>query len=428
MTLILKYRREVLALIAASQIFSSVLFVPIVEDFGGSVFRVLLVLMAVLLFMTNAFSSLSRWPRRALIVTAILSVWMAISLAWTPSLPTGARQMSYIVTILLWMYVLENLIRDENDFVVLCRAISIFGLIIIAFSLYEIQTGNHFFNSAIAADADFDSSLRYRTEGIAWFTFGNPNDLSVHLSVCCFSLIYCVRKSLYSLASYIFYFSLVLYMTFALEARIISGAILLFILLFFVVSRLRRPIVAALLVKGALIGSGLMMALALAVVERAEFLDVSSFVRLQLIWSGIEMAFQTLLLGVGVGGFETEMWARGFVGATYGITNPHNAMARMLAENGVVGLALFGFLLIGPVLALGTARVVNRATGFVAGMVVALPLLFSSGSDPLAASSLQLAIGLLWTGCRFLDGDSTTPARMLNPPGGGGPRSHEVML
>jgi hypothetical protein len=34
-------------------------------------------------------------------------------------------------------------------------------------------------------------------------------------------------------------------------------------------------------------------------------------------------------------------------------------------------------------------------------LATALPFLLSSGSDPLSSSSLQLAIALLWVGCRF---------------------------
>ena len=417
MNLVPIYRRFALGLIAVTQIFSSVLVVPGGEGLGASVFRVLVLLMAIGLFLTVGFSSVSRWPGRSIAVAATLSVWMMVSLAWTPDLLTGIKQTSYLITLLLLIYVIENVVKDREDFTAFCKIISIFGAIITVLSIYESQTGNHFFRSSIQDSADFDMSKLYIQEGIAWFTFDNPNDLTVHLAICFFSLVIWEGKSIISKFLYVAYFLTVLYVCDLLESRIILFSIILFVVVCLAIGKMRRPMAVGLLVKVVLIGSGLMMVLTLALSAQVESLDVSGFIRLQLIWSGIVMFFQTFMLGIGTGGFEAEMWTGGFFGATYGFANPHNALARILAENGIIGIALFGFLLVGPAIAISSARVVNRTTAFVAGMTIAMPLLLSSGSNPLSASSIQFAIALLWVGCRFLDNNTLSdPADAAKQP------------
>lgn len=417
MNLSLTYRRFALALIAVTQIFSSILIVPGGEGSGASVFRVLVLLLAASFFFTVGVSSVSRWPGRAIGVAAALSIWMMMSLAWTPDVLSGIKQTSYLITILFLLYVIENTVKDREDFVYLCKVVSVLGVVIAILSIYESETGNHFFRSSIQDAADFDMSKLYIQDGIAWFTFDNPNDLTVHLALCCFSLVIWENVSIVSKLLYILYFSIVLYVCNLLESRIILFSIILFIVMCLAIGKMRRPVAVGLLTKGVLIGSGLMMLLALVLSAQVEGLDVSGFIRLQLIWSSIVMFFQTYMLGIGTGGFEAEMWTGGFFGATYGFANPHNAMARILAENGIIGIALFGFLLVGPAIALSSARVVNRTTAFVAGMTIAMPLLLSSGSNPLSASSIQFAIALLWVGCRFLDSNTLlVPTDATNQP------------
>jgi O-antigen ligase len=162
----------------------------------------------------------------------------------------------------------------------------------------------------------------------------------------------------------------------------------------------RQASITALLATLASVTGATLVMLSLVFIEEAEFFDVSTFIRLQLISSGVEMAARTFFLGIGVGGFETEMWIRGLVGQTYGIINPHNAIARMLAENGAIGVALYGYLLFGPILTISRAGPNSRVAAFTAAMAVSLPLLLSAGSDPMSSSSLQLAIAFVWISCR----------------------------
>lgn len=401
MTLALKPGRAILLLIAVTQIFSPVWFVPGAEEYGLSMFRVVLLLTTGVLVITTGFRRVSLWPRRALIAGTLLAAWMLGSLLWSPELQEGVRQLSYVAVIVMLIYVVETLTRNANDFLWFSRVIVWLGVGIVLFSLYELQTGEHLFRSSLQEIAEMDRSMSYITENQAWFTFGNPNDLAVHLAFCGFVYAMMFNRTSVQNVLIFSFFAVVIYISNELDARIVIISLLVFAGLSGVASLQRQMLANAYLTGLALLSGFLLLVMALMFVDRAEFLDVSTFIRLKLVASSIEMALRTLLVGIGAGAFESEMWFSGFVGETYGIVNPHNAMGRMLAENGALGLALLGYLLLGPVIALGRSGRSTRFSAFVAGASVGLLLLFSVGSDPLSSSSLQLAIAFMWVACRF---------------------------
>lgn len=401
MTTILNTRQLILALIAATQIFSPVLFVPGAENIGGSVFRLVLILTAGVLALKEGFRPISFWPRRALSAGMLLAAWMMISLMWTPDLQAGIKQIIYLAAVLMLIYVLDALIRSKHELIMFARTIWILGIVVSLLAFYELRSGNHFFRSAMQNVAESDRSLNYISENQAWFTFGNPNDLSVHIILSCFISGLLFGRSIPRNILVFGFWVFAIYLAIELDARITLVALAAFAGVGCIALLQRKTSATALFVgMTILVGAGTLV-FGLIFIDRAEFLDVSTFVRLKLVASAAEMASQTFFLGIGSGGFESEMWFGGFIGSTYGIVNPHNGIGRILAENGILGLSLFGFLLFGPVIALGRSVRTTQLSAFVAGMMLGLPLLFSVGSDPLSASSLQLAIALLWVACRF---------------------------
>jgi O-antigen ligase len=311
------------------------------------------------------------------------------------------KHISYFLTIAMIVYVLSNLINTYSDFRNFCGIISIFGLIIIFIAYYEITSGVHFFRSSLQDTSELDRSLSYITENQAWFTFGNPNDLSVHVVVCLFATVAFSRSIFYTA----FYFFTVLYLVQFLDSRILVVSLVIFALVFCAMVVQKTPKSAINITIVSLIGGLSGLVTILVFIDRVEFLDISSFIRLQLVSSALDMAKHTLLIGIGAGGFETEMWQGGYLGRTTGIVNPHNGFARILAENGIVGLALFLCLLFGPLIAMRRASSLNILLVAISSSVVVLPLLLSVGSDPLSSSSLQLAIAFLWVGARFATND-----------------------
>jgi hypothetical protein len=403
MTDIVKMRRPLLALIAVSQVFSSVLFVPGGESLGLSVFRLVLLLAGIALGISAGMRNVGFWPRRILALGTLLAGWMAISLIWSPDIPAGVRQLSYLLTTMLLLYVVESIVTDRRDFLYIAKVMAWSCGVILLLSFYELQSGVHFFRAALQDLAESDLSMSYIAQDQAWFTFGNPNDLAVHLAMTLFFAALFIGRSGPATIVVIVLAAGVAYLADALDARITIIAIAIFLAMYGAGAIAKRGLTLALLVIAAIVTSAALLGLGLALMDRAEFLDVSTFIRLQLISSGMQMMAETFFVGIGAGGFEFEMWASGFVGRTYGIVNPHNGLIRMAAENGIVGLTILSFILIGPVVALCRTARTGRLAAFVASVTVAFLLLFSVGSDPLSSSSLQLALALLWVACRLMD-------------------------
>lgn len=395
MNLLLRFRAQLLILIAATQIFSSLLFVPGTEAFGGSLYRVLLVLVAGLLLITRGVHHVRPTTRHVLAAGLLLTVWMLLSLTWSEDVGGGVRQISYVVTAILLVYVLDNLVRTPKDFGTLALTIIALGVGIIAFAFYELETGNHFPSALLTVD-DYDSSLSYMTENLAWFTFGNPNDLAVHIVICAFVAAIYLGGSLWRIAPILLFVGIGMYLSDILHARLVLVAGLVFLAVYLTCFLHNRAAFGALAASGASLVGAVLVGAALIMGARAEFIDTSTFIRLELLTSAIEISARSLMVGIGTGGFETHLVWGGFVGRTYGVLSPHNAFGRIFAENGIIGLGLFTYMLFGPLFLLGRSTHTTKLTAFVGASTVALPLLLSSGSDPLSSSSLGFFIALIW--------------------------------
>lgn len=389
-----------LSLIAATQIFSPVFFVPGVEGLGASVFRVVLILICAGLVLVVGFDRLTRPVRRALVAGTLLMAWMTISLIWTNDVRSGFRQISYVATTLLLLYSIDLLATSREAFQAFAKTIAGAGAGVLVFSLYELWTGNHLFPSSLQEAVNFDPRLSYILQDQAWFTFGNPNDLAVHLVFCCFVLTLCLHRTVLGLASGFFFWVGASYMADKLDARIALMALLVFGATYLAARYSKQARTGIIIAGGAFAGAILVLAILLWLGD-AFYLDLSTFIRLQLVRSGFAMVADSALLGVGVGGFETEMAFGGYAHSTYGFINPHSALTRMLAENGIIGLALFAFLLCGPLIYVREVGQSTNITAFVAATTASLPLLYSAGSDPLASSSLQLALAMVWVASGF---------------------------
>ena len=387
--------------IAVLQIFSPVLFVPGGEAIGISAFRFLIVIIATFLYLKYGLRSTDKTIKNALSVTAVLVIWMLISIFWSNDSILGIKHVSYFITIMILMFVFDVLIKYEFEYMNFCRLLSALGILIIFVAIYEITTGVHFFRSSLQDRSELDRSLSYIIDNQAWFTFGNPNDLSVHVVVCVLATIAFSRSIAYTM--FVFFTSF--YLIWFLDSRILAVSLVIFALVFLAMLVKKTTRAAINIAAASLTGGLLGFAAILVFIDRVEFLDVSSFIRLQLVASAFDMAKQTLLVGIGVGGFEAEMWQGGYQARTAGIVNPHNGFGRILAENGVVGLVLFLYLIFGPLIAMRRARSSNILLIAISSSVVVLPLLLSVGSDPLSSTSLQLAIAFLWVGARFATND-----------------------
>lgn len=393
-------KRFFIILLVSLQVFSSVFFVPGIEDYGGSLFRVVLIIISLYFLSYSGFNSTNIVVKRSIYVCLLLISYMIASLFISYDFRSGFQHISYVFNLVLLIYSLDSFVESNDDIQFLAKCIIFVGLIVAIFSLYELQTGIHLFDSQLLSVSESSASLSYVSQDTAWFTFSNPNDLGVHL-VFCIMISFIILKNKTNIVLYYVYALFLIYLTFEVESRLALLAIIVFmnIQLIYKIQKTSKMIFFT-----AFLASFVGFALVIFFViyaDRMEFIDVSTFVRLKLILSAVDMASNSLFLGVGVGSFETVMKSDGWASVTYGIVNPHNAMGRIFAENGLIGLLLFGFIVFGPLMMLARVRQPSQIGRFVAAFVTALPLLLSVGSDPLSASTLQLAIAVCWVGCRL---------------------------
>jgi hypothetical protein len=381
------------------QVFSSFLFVPGLESFGGSVFRIALLGMAALLFASSGLSRTSAPVRQAMLATAALVGWMSLSLMWTTDMASGVRQISYVFTALLLLFVLDEFIQRgrELSFAFICAILIGVGIAIFAF--YEIRTGNHFYSSLLEID-DYDTSLSYVTDNSAWFTFGNPNDLSVHLAMLIFMAAMYITKSGWDKIGYVFFAGTFLYLIIFQHSRLVAASVFVFSIVFFLSLTWRRMTLGTGLAVSSVLLTFIFMALMVLFRDRIDAIDTSSFIRLELLSSSARMSAGSFFMGAGSGSFESTIIREGLTGRTYGVLSPHNAFGRVLAENGLIGLGLFLYIVVGPLFVVAPDDATTRLRAFVVGSVVALPFLLSAGSDPISASSMTMFIALVWIAAR----------------------------
>lgn len=395
-------------LIVGLQVFSPVLFVPGGEAFGLSVFRLLVFSLGIFIYFKFGIVHNSDWEKTFLTVNTVLIIWLFFSIFWSENFSSGIKHVAYFSTILMLSYVFTYFVRFPNGFRTIALFISAIGLAIIFISFYEINTGVHLFRSSLQDVSELDRSLSYVTENQAWFTFGNPNDLAVHIAVCCFVTLMFSKSKIYS----IIYFAMSFYIVNALDSRIVVIALIAFLMFYLLFYYQKIPSLIVKTAFASLLVGGFAFLVILSQASRVEFLDVSSFVRLQLITSAVDMARQSFLVGIGAGGFESEMWRGGYLARTIGITNPHNGFGRLLAENGIIGLSLFLVMLLLPLLIIRKARQDSGLIASVASATIVMPLLFSVGSDPLSSSSLQLAMAFLLVSATFAAASDSLPPEM----------------
>lgn len=403
-----KIKLLLLLALAVSQVFSSYWFIPGGEGLGASVFRVLLLVSAGFMFLRSGLQRVGPHQSRAMIMMFILALWMTASLFWSEDQSAGFRHILYVLTTIALIYVLSNLLETRSEYLYFTAIIAIVGVLITAFAFYEIETGFHF-RSTTFDDVLYDPTKVYMRQGLAWFTFGNPNDLAVHLTICSAFLFLVLNRVGLAAFFAVFMVAVDIYLFQLLDARLALVAIVVFVLAYAFllgrrnVQKFAFPIALVPLATMAILGT------AVSLSEAYEMVDTSTFVRLRLIGAGIEMATRTFLIGVGAGGFPAYIVDYGLTGETYGIVDPHNAFTRQLGENGIIGLLLFLFAAFGPVFVVARTRQFTKFAAFLLAIIAVSPLLFMISSDPMALSSLHLYLAMIWVGCRFLEDRPAQP-------------------
>jgi O-antigen ligase len=110
------------------------------------------------------------------------------------------------------------------------------------------------------------------------------------------------------------------------------------------------------------------------VASSASALDRVTRGRFDLVWNGLKIAADHPIVGVGVGGFERAYSDRVDVPKRIKEPESHNTPVTMAAEGGVVGLALFAWLLAAALLLALRRRAADRTAIWVGGLVAGVGL------------------------------------------------------
>lgn len=383
------------------QAFSRSYSVPILQTIGITYFRaaILIVLIALILLKRNN-NNITRINGVATVAISVLLLLMGVSLVWSPDRVSGIKQISYVLTTLVLTHLLSIILYNEGKYRVFCFSVVTVGTIVSILSYYEMTYGIHLFPSSAFEGASYDPSKAYMTEGVAWLSFGNPNDLSVHLCICIFLFVFLSNKGFLSFFLMLVYLIVNVYIILGNDARLVLISVLVFCLsyAFFLCTTSVRLFSLLLLVFVPLAILGLLF-VSSYIVNTYSIQDDSIYVRLKLLAASVQMAADGLfLVGVGAGGFARYIIDNGLLNQTLGIVDSHNAFARVLGENGIVAFLLFCFVIFGPATSLTQSMQGSRLGAFILAVLTCMPLLLSVHSDPISSSSMQLLIALIWVG------------------------------
>lgn len=151
--------------------------------------------------------------------------------------------------------------------------------------------------------------------------------------------------------------------------------------------------------------------------------DVSTFVRWNLVLVGLSLAGANPLLGGGAGSYEDYVTSSGMTSQTLGITNPHNGFIEVLSQYGIVMFALFVIWLLGVLVTGARARRKPDRPARVVWIaillgIVSLPLVLTMHSSAIDPSTTWVFFGFLLLAARV---EESQPA-MRPTPGAAGRR------
>lgn len=294
------------------------------------------------------------WPSRSTVRTAAIVlcwVWLvallALSIAAPPSSSMWAEALSVGIGLVLLASMAAGTVSAQT-----IRTFSYGWLIAYLLTAmiagWELLSGSHLSNYFIYHDLSLPDWTA--THAIA-STLGNPNNYGFFLFASLIVLAVGRVSTPSRFARSVFSSSLVsvpvlLYFT---ESRTALAVCLAVLFLYFVIQRSLVTVVltglaaATALIWGSYVGSTHILR---AITEGVSELTAgnSGTVRLNLTLNGFDFLFETYLLGLGPGGFQSRL-AQGGRFPTLGVLSPHNGAIEVLAQYGVIVFAVLVILL-----------------------------------------------------------------------------------
>lgn len=278
-----------------------------------------------------------------------LLIWFAyglMSVVWSADKILAIKEMYYFAIFLLLIIALIDLLKDRKTIELINYSFIFIGVVTVVVCLLELAFYIHLPTSRYVIEADTYSALGLR---VATAFFYNENDLSLFLvMILPFFLIYI--KSKVQLVRW-FCVCLLILITLVLVtngSRLALIAYFIQIICFLsianknIINRLKWMTILFVPTILLFIWDPLSRVLDLAGVQGQYG---SSFVRLNLILSGLYSLYQSFMIGVGPGNFHLNMSP---LFETRGITNPHNWWVEIITHYGLfifIGYVLFTLIL-----------------------------------------------------------------------------------
>jgi teichuronic acid biosynthesis protein TuaE len=372
--------------------------------FELSIYRILLLLSPIFFFFINKeakYGFKTGSNRSYFYFLVIWVIYAIISLIWVRDIAGWIRGFSFLLSACIASWFIAWNFSNVKDFITALRIIEGIALILGAFGIYEIFTGNYLFLTS--EKLIYYENYSYLESSIGRFIpvsiFDNPNDFSLFLlfavfvSIALFKIKNSNLGKLFSLSSVIYF----IFLLFASQSRsgfigLLIGVLLLIYLSVRNYSFTKRTLITSLMVLV------IFLTFNWIVKNKTIFEPLISFnsqtgsdrIRINLLENGLVFLKNSLFMGIGVGNIEYYMTNDTNL-YTENINNIHNWWAEILVSSGIIIFLLYLIIYLRNLIKLLKLSL-NQANRNVASISVSFfCFLFAFAISAVGSSSLMSA-------------------------------------
>lgn len=309
------------------------------------------------------------WP------LALLVAWVGLSALWTNDPREGGVELLFFfLPFTLLAVALARLPWSELAFGWLARLLLAMGLVFAAVGAWQWAAKDVFWNPRVMAGNAY--ARFFRVNSLFWDPSMYGRFLVVAILVSLVLLLFGLRRRLdLPLVGGVVVLWLGLLVSFSQSsfAALVAGVLVAAGLAWRWRAVAAVGLVAAVMIPAGVSAPQLRNVRHSVVAGSATGLDRATRGRFELVWNGVRIAADHPIVGIGVGGFKRAYAERVDVSKSSGEPASHTTPVTVAAETGVVGLALFGWLVAAALLAAlrGPGPPSARLAGIAAGVGLA---------------------------------------------------------
>lgn len=385
--------------------------INIIEDgvIPFSPFQLFLILLFVAFLLNRMYFGNDRIIKLGIETELLLFLTLAsISILYSPVHMTGVVYLARISVLLLMVYVVINVIKDNRQIYILFIALAAVSFVISIMLMADIVNNPQDAIRAILSDG---ASLRRTT-----ITEIDPNRLAAQLLLpvaFVTSIMLSGMKAQYRLIGVGVLLILLMGIAGTYSRSVMLAAIVMMILIAVLYKQYRLFLWLAVLgLAIVLIVPELRLfagnALGRLINIFAGTSDASSNIRIMLGVAGLNMFADSYMIGVGLGGFP-EFFTNYFtLEESIGVKMPHNVIYKLLAELGLIGFLLYAFIIWKTAIT-GYRNILHSTNKFMKAnsvtmfaSFIALLIFYQFYGGALTDNILWLSVGLIFLQKRFI--------------------------